>query len=127
LNIFKLKTIAFATFLLAAALSHGDAPTNRDAAVQFFADSVGTECTQEVVERLALTKEQCDQRHMDSVAQCRTIAATNLPAQLSQEDLGRMMLRFSLCRGVVIQGEKFDLTAWEPTITQMLAEAHEDE
>jgi len=64
---------------------------------------------------------------MDSVAQCGTIAATNLPAQLSQEDLGRMMLRFSLCRGIVIQGEKFDLTAWEPTITQMLAKAHEDE
>ena len=127
MNIYRLQTAACTALLLAAALSYGDVPTNRDAAIQFFAESVGTECTQEVVEQLDLSKAQCDQRHMDSIEKCKAIAATNLPAVLSQEELGRAMLRFSLCRGMVIQGNEFDLTAWEPTITQMLQKAHEEE
>ena len=123
----RLQTIGCATLLLVAAPSYSEAPTNRDAAIQFFADSVGNECTQEVVDQLGLSKKQCDQRHMESVEQCKAIAATDLPALLSQMELGRAMLRFSLCSGMVIQGEKFDLTAWEPTITQILDRAHEDE
>ena len=122
-----LQTIGYATLLLVAAPSNGEAPTNRDAAIQFIAESVGTECTQEVVEQVGLSKQQCDQRHRESVQQCKAIAATDLPALLSQEELGRAMLRFSLCRGTVIQGEEFDLTAWEPTITQMLDKARENE
>lgn len=64
---------------------------------------------------------------MQSVEQCKVIAATNLPALLSQEELGRALLRFSLCRGMVIQSKQFDLTAWEPAITQMLEKARESE
>ena len=79
------------------------------------------------MQQLGLSKEQCDQRHRESVEQCKAVAATGLPALLSQVELGRAMLRFSLCRGVVIQGEQFDLTAWEPTITEMLDKAHEDD
>jgi len=112
---------------LTAAPSYSAPPTNRDAAIQFFATAVGTECSQEVVEQLGLSKEQCDQRYIESVEKCKTIAATDLPALLSQKELGRAMLRFSLCRGMVIQGAQFDLTAWEPTISQILDEAHEDE
>ena len=123
----RLRTIGSAAFLLVATPSYSEESTNRDAAIQFFADSVGNECTQEVVDQLGLSKEQCDQRHMESVEQCKAIAATDLPAMLSQNEIGRAMLRFSLCRGMVIQGEKFSLTEWEPTITQMLDRAHEDE
>ena len=46
---------------------------------------------------------------------------------LSQVELGRAMLRFSLCRGVLMQGATFDLKVWEPTITKMLEEAHQSE
>ena len=127
LNIRTLQIVAFATFPWIAATGYSEESTNRDAAIQFLADSVGTECTQEVVEKLGLPKEQCDQRHTDSVAQCKDIAATDLPTLLSQGELGRAMLRFSLCRGMVIQGKEFDLTAWAPTITRMLAKAGEGE
>lgn len=122
-----LQTIGYATLLLVAAPSYGESPTNRDAAIQFFAESVGTECEQEVVERLGLSKKQCDLRHRESVEQCKAIAATDLPTLLSQEELGRAMLRFTLCRGVVIQGKKFDLAAWEPTITRLNDKSYEDE
>ena len=95
--------------------------------IQAYAEGVGTECTQEAVEQLELSKAQCDQRHMDSVEQCKAIAATNLPRLLSREEMVRAMLRFVLCRGMVMQGNDFDLTAWEPTITQMLEKSHEEE
>lgn len=120
-------TIACVVLLLITAPSHSEGPTNRDAAIQFFVDSVGTECTQEDVDRLGLSKEQCDQRHRESVEQCKEVAVTDLPSLLSQVELGRAMLRFSLCRGMVIQGQQFDLVAWEPTITEMLEKAHENE
>jgi len=112
---------------LAAAPSHGDALTNRDATIQAYGEGVGTECTQEDIEKLKLPKAQCDQRHMDSIEQCKAIAATNLPTLLSREEMVRAMLRFVLCLGMVKQGNEFDLTAWEPTITHMLEKEHEEE
>lgn len=121
-----LPTIACIILLLIAARSYCEEPTNRDAAIQFLADSVGTECTREDVDRLGLS-EQCDQRNRESVLQCKAVATTGLPPLLSQKEWGRAMLRFSLCRGMVIQGDQFDLTAREPTITQLLDKAHEEE
>jgi hypothetical protein len=115
----------FATLLLLGARSYGEEPTNREAAIQAFAQSVGVECAREDIERLGLSKEQCDQRHLDSIEQCKGIAATGLPEELSQVNIGRAMLRFSLCRGMLMQGKSFDLEAWEPTITEMLNKAHE--
>ena len=123
----RLHSIGYAAFLLVATPSYGEAPTNRDAAIWFFGDSVGTECTQEVVEKLGLSTEKCNQRHIESVEQCKVIAATDLPSKLSQVELGRAMLRFSLCHGMLIQGESFDLTVWEPTITAMLDRAHDSD
>ena len=107
--------------------SNGEEPTNRDSAIQYLADLVGAECKQEDIDKLKISKEQCDQRLRDSVVRCKSIAATDLPAMLSQVELGRAMLRFSLCRGVLMQGATFDLKVWEPTITKMLEEAHQSE
>lgn len=107
--------------------SYGEEPTNRDPAIQFFAESVGGECTEEVIDKLGLPKDQCDQRHMESLEQCKIIAATDLPPKLSQVELGRAMLRFSFCRGMLMQGESFDLVAWDLTITEMLNRAHQDD
>lgn len=116
------STAAFLVLLLSAAHSQGDEGTDRDAAIRFFADSVGTECDQELIDQLGISKEQCDRRHMESVKRCKEVAATGLPALLSQKELGRAMLRFSLCRGVVIHGGEFELVTWDPTITRMLDE-----
>ena len=117
----------FLVLLLLITPSFADEPTNRDAAIQFFAESVGTECEQETIDTLGISKEQCDQRHVESVNRCKLIAGTDLPPKLSQVELGRAMLRFSFCRAMLIQGESFDLKAWEPTITELLQRAHEDD
>jgi len=117
----------YVALLLLTAPLYGEEQTNRDAAIQFYADSVGTECNQEDIDKLGLSKEQCDQRHLDSIERCKVIAATDLPLELSQVDLGRAMLRFSLCHGMLIQGQSFDLAAWDPTITEMLNKAHEND
>ena len=127
MHIYRFQTFFFVTLLLVATPSYGDEGTNRDAAIRFFADSVGEECAKEDIERFGLSKEQCDQRHRESVEQCKVIAATDLPELLTQEELGRAMLRFLLCRGVVIQGASFDLAAWEPTITELNNKGREDE
>lgn len=118
---------SFIALLLPATPSNGEEPTNRDAAIQFFADSAGSECRQEDIDELQISRELCDQRLRDSIDRCKAIAATDLPALLSQVELGRAMLRFSLCRGMLMQGATFDLKLWEPTITKMLKEAHQNE
>ena len=123
----QLITCECVALLILCATSYAEEPTNRDAAIQFFAESVGVECTKEDIDLLGLPKEKCDQRHLDSIKQCKVIAATDLPSKLSQVELGRAMLRFSLCHGMLIQGESFDLTVWEPTITAMLDRAHDSD
>ena len=105
--------------------SYGEETTNRDAAIQLIAEAVRVECTGEDIDQLGLPEEECNQRYLDSTEKCKVIAATGLPTELSQVELGRVMLRFSLCRGVLMQGASFDLTIWEPTITEMLNKAHE--
>ena len=106
---------------------YGQSPTNRDAAIEHLASTLVPQCAQSDLERLGISKEQCDQLHAVSIAQCKAVATTDLPTQLSQRELGRAMLRFSFCRGMVMQGKDFDLAVWEPTITQLLDEAHEEE
>ncbi len=123
----QLIACAYVTLLMLCATSYAEEPTNRDAAIRFFAESVGAECSEEDIVQLGLPKEQCDQRHLDSIEQCKVIAATGLPSELSQVELGLAMLRFSLCRGMLIKGQSFDLTAWDPTMTEMLQKAHESD
>jgi hypothetical protein len=122
-----LTTCLFVVSLLLGAKSYADGQTNRDGAIQFFADAVGTTCTAEDVEEYGLSQEKCNQRHLNSVEQCKEIAATGLPQRLSSENLRRVMLRFSLCRGMLLQGKSFELEEWRPVITSILDKASDDD
>lgn len=112
-------------FLFLCERSHGGEQTDRDEAIRFLVEAVGIECTDEHVDQLNLPKDQCDERFRYSINYCEPVAVSNLPSKLSSADLNRLMLRFSLCRGMLLQGQSFDLEKWEPTITQLVRNSRE--